>query len=114
MTFSGGMRERRLFLRLKATECAQRAGMTKSVWSRWESGKTRRKDGLPAQPRMETVEAIARALDAPVAQALAAAGYKSDAAAPESFLAKEILAYLQRMDSRDQQRLREIARLMAA
>ena len=75
MTFGQWIREQRLSQRKTALECAQRAKMTPSVWSRWECDESRRRDGNPSQPRRTTVEAIAFALDVPLWDAMAAAGY---------------------------------------
>ena len=80
MPLGSWMRETRLAKHLTAAECAERAGMLAPVWSNWENGRSRRRDGQPSQPRRETVEAVARALDVPISEALHAAYGNNEAA----------------------------------
>ncbi|MBA3768386.1 MAG: helix-turn-helix domain-containing protein [Acidobacteria bacterium] len=68
MTLGQYMKQRRAQLGKSAAECARDAGMISSEWWRWESSQSRRKDGKPSEPRQETVEAIARALDTTIAE----------------------------------------------
>lgn len=72
-SFGAWMRETRESRRMSAVECAEKAGMKAPVWSNWENDRSRRRDGLPAQPRRETLIAIARALEVSVEEAAAAA-----------------------------------------
>lgn len=82
--FGRWMRDRRLELRMTASESAERCGMKLSTWSGWETGRSRRKDGAPAQPRRETVRAIACALNSRLNEAYAAAGYAEALAEPDA------------------------------
>lgn len=73
-SFGEWIRERRLTLRLKAFECAERAGMKPQMWSDWENDRSRKADGSPMTPRPETIRRIAAALEVPPAEAMRAAG----------------------------------------
>lgn len=64
----------RLDAGLSGVECAKRAGMSPTQWSRWETGEIRRKNGQFSQPRKETLEAIAAGLEVPLDRVLEAAG----------------------------------------
>jgi len=75
LTFGEWIRAHMREKRLTGLVCSHRSGLTTSVWSRWARDQVRRKDGMPSQPRKETVEAIARALEVPYREALVAAGY---------------------------------------
>lgn len=75
MTFGEWIRDQRG--QRKAVDCAERAwpGKTgaKQMWSDLENDRTRRKEGLPTRPNLETLEAIARGLEIPVARVIEAA-----------------------------------------
>lgn len=75
MTFGEWIREKR-GLR-KAVDCAARAWPGKSgakqMWSDLENDRTRRKEGLPTRPNIETLEAIAHGLEIPVEDVIQAA-----------------------------------------
>lgn len=73
LTFGQWMKEVRLSRKLSATECAEKAGMKPPVWSNWENDRSRSKDGRPSQPRTETLQAIAIALDVDLEEARIAA-----------------------------------------
>ena len=81
LTFGQWIRETRLSRKLTAAECADRAGMKAPVWSNWENDRSRSRNGKPSQPRAETLEAIAKALDVTLEEAMAAAygGQKREA-----------------------------------
>lgn len=75
LSFGDWIVNTRLSKRLDAKECAERAGVTPQAWSEWEVGRSRRKDGKPARPTMDTIRKIAHALEEPVSSAMAEAGY---------------------------------------
>ncbi len=72
MTLGEWMKAEQEALGLTATECAARAGMSVQVWCRWANDE-RRPDGTLKQPRMATVEAIARGLGKPVEEVVSVA-----------------------------------------
>lgn len=70
-------------------ECYTRAGMTQPNWSRLVNNP-------PAQPRKATMIAVARALNEPLAQVFAAAGYDDDAQM-DTRIARQIETYLMKV-----------------
>lgn len=78
-TFGEWMRNRRIELRLKAYEAADRAGMKPQAWSDLENDRSRKADGSPMTPRPDTLRRIARALEVPARDAIEAAGVVSEA-----------------------------------
>lgn len=89
MRFGEWIRQKRIDLRLNANECASRANMSPTQWSRWETGEVRRKSGEPSQPRKETMEAIANALEVDMSEVMEAAGLTRHAD-PDIRLAKRL------------------------
>ncbi|HXJ39208.1 MAG TPA: helix-turn-helix domain-containing protein [Bryobacteraceae bacterium] len=67
---------------LTEEQCRARAGMTQPNWSRLVNSP-------PHQPRKSTMEAVARALEAPLSLVMAAAGYE-DAAPMDVRLARRL------------------------
>lgn len=59
----------------KAIALAERAGITPQMWSDLENDRSRRKDGLPARPTVETCRKIASALGIDLDEVLKHAGY---------------------------------------
>lgn len=80
LEFSEWIFKTRINSGMKAAECAQRAGMSPTMWSRWESGESRSKTGKPAQPRRETLEAIALGLNVSLEDVTEAAGFRPNSA----------------------------------
>lgn len=74
MSLSTLMSSRRKELKLNINEAASKAGMHPSEWSRWESGRSRRKDGRSPEPGIAKAKQIADALDLPVETVMKAAG----------------------------------------
>lgn len=72
MRFGAWIRQTRKQKGFSAAQCAERAGMVPSVWSRYETGESRRRDGAPSEPRRETLEQIAKGLNVPFADVLEA------------------------------------------
>lgn len=98
MTFGQWIKQKRREKCLEARECAERAGMKPQVWSAWENDRTRRSDGEPTQPRIETAHKIALGLDVPVAIVLQAAGL-TEALPDLSLEEQEVLTYYRHMPS---------------
>jgi transcriptional regulator with XRE-family HTH domain len=76
----------------KAIALAEEAGMTPQQWSDLETDRSRRKDGSPARPTVETCMKLARVLGQPLETVLFYAGYptgesllRSDALIAETF-----------------------------
>jgi transcriptional regulator with XRE-family HTH domain len=86
LDFNEWIVEQRLQKRLDAKECAKTAGVTPQAWSEWETGRSRRKDERPPQPRRDTVRKVALGLGVPLRDALMAAGYAPDTETLEPFL----------------------------
>lgn len=86
------MYERRRQLRLQSKECAERAGIPAQMWSDLETDRSRRKDGLPTQPRLETLQRIADALESPLSELLEATGF-TDSVSDENEDPPAFIAY---------------------
>lgn len=71
----------------KAIALAEEAGMTPQQWSDLETDRSRRKDGSPARPTVETCMKLARVLGQPLETVLFYAGYPTG----ESLLRSDLL-----------------------
>lgn len=59
----------------KANSLAEEAGLTAQMWSDLENDRSRRKDGSPTQPTIETCRKIANVLGQPIEVVMRYAGY---------------------------------------
>src|ERR1700730_844835 len=87
MIFPDWLSEKRKEAGLTQAELAERAGASKQYISNLERNAPHPETGAHPRPKVEIVDAIARALGAPVHQARLAAGY----AAPDETLSREML-----------------------
>jgi transcriptional regulator with XRE-family HTH domain len=82
--FGKWLRQKRKEKFLSMEELGKRAGMAKQYISVLERGEPHALTGKPVTPTVEKVEALAKALDADINEARAAAGYASgDSQIPE-------------------------------
>jgi transcriptional regulator with XRE-family HTH domain len=75
MTFGQWLIEKRAESRLTQGELAKRAGISTNYVSALERDEPNAKDGSPRRPRLDKVDAIAKALNVSVDEARLAAGY---------------------------------------
>lgn len=69
----------------KAIALAEEAGISPQMWSDLENDRSRRKDGLPARPTIETCQKLARVLGVTVDDVLHHAGYPSGGNSDSAF-----------------------------
>ncbi|HYE73771.1 MAG TPA: helix-turn-helix transcriptional regulator, partial [Blastocatellia bacterium] len=90
--FGQWLKRKREDARLTFEQVAERADLTKSYIWNLENAKPHPISGAYPRPRIEKVDAIAKALDVPVSEARLAAGYKPDET-PETEEGQKLLAY---------------------
>ena len=100
MTFGEWVKNTRETRGWTITRCAERANMKWQAWQRLENDEPRRRDGSSPQPRRETVEKIAAALDVPMSEALQAAGYATTAVPPVTSVEDDIAEMERRFGAR--------------